>query len=281
MLARTFGRTGVEVPVIGQGTWQMEHDDRKEAVRALRRGLDLGLRHIDTAEMYGSGEVERMVGEAIRGRRGEVFLASKVLPQHASYDGTLRACRASLKRLGTDHLDLYLLHWAGGHPLEGTIRAFERLVADGLIRFYGVSNFDQHELEHAVALAGPARVACNQVLYHLRQRGIEHEVLPACERLGVAVVGYSPFGSGRFPAGRSSGGQVLREIAAARGATPRQVALAFLVRREGCFVIPKAARPEHVDDNAGAGALALSEEEAGRLDRAFPRAPRPRTLPTL
>lgn len=259
----------------------MERGDRKECIRALRRGLDLGMMHIDTAELYGSGEVERIVGTAIAGRRGEVFLASKVLPQHASFQGTVRACEASLKRLGTDHLDLYLLHWAGRRPLAETLRAFEHLVSAGKIRFYGVSNFDAREIKEAVSLAGPGKIACNQVLYHLRQRGIEHAVTPACERHGIAVVGYSPFGSGRFPSPWSAGARVLQHIAAAHAATPRQVALAFLIRQEPLFAIPKAARTEHVEDNAAAADLTLSDEDLRRLDRAFPRGSPPRTLPTL
>jgi len=275
-----FGWTGVPVPVIGLGTWNLERADRAEALAALRQGLDAGLTHIDTAEMYGRGWVEEIVGEAIAGRRDEVFLVSKVLPQNASFAGVLRACDASLRRLETDRLDLYLLHWPGQHPLEQTIAAFEQLARDGKTRFYGVSNFDVADLERAVALAGAERIACNQVLYHLEERAIEHAVLPWCDRHGIAVVAYSPFGSGDFPSARSPRGRVLAEIAEARGATPRQVALAFLVRRAGVFAIPKAARPAHVRDNAG-GALTLSAEEEARLDRAFPRGRPRRGLPTL
>lgn len=199
MKTRLMGPTGIPVSVIGQGTWYLEQSDRREAIQAVRRGLELGMTHIDTAEMYGSGEVERMVGEGIAGHRPEVFLASKVLPEHASYKGTLRGCEASLKRLRTEYLDLYLLHWAGRYPLAETIRAFEQLVSDGKVRAYGVSNFDPGEIEEAVSIAGPEKIACNQVLYHLRQRAIEHGVIPACEKHGIAVVAYSPFGSGRFP----------------------------------------------------------------------------------
>ena len=281
MVRRPFGWTGVPVPVIGQGTWNMERADRAEAVAALRRGLDAGMTHVDTAEMYGTGRVEELVGAAIAGRRDEVFLVSKVLPEHASFAGVLAACEASLRRLGTDRLDLYLLHWASRHPLEQTIAGFERLVRDGKIRHYGVSNFDTGELERALALAGPDRIACNQVLYHLEERAIEHAVLPWCERHGMAVVAYSPFGSGRFPSARSPGGRLLAEIAQARGATPRQVALAFLVRRAGVFAIPKAARVEHALENAAAGELVLSAEEEARLDRAFPRGRPGRGVPVL
>ena len=281
MVRHPFGWTGVPVPVIGLGTWNLERADRAEALAALRQGLDAGLTHIDTAEMYGRGRVEEIVGEAIAGRRDEVFLVSKVLPQNASFAGVLRACDASLRRLGTDRLDLYLLHWPGQHPLEQTIAAFEQLVRAGKTRFYGVSNFDVADLEQAVALAGAERIACNQVLYHLEERAIEHAVLPWCDRHGIAVVAYSPFGSGDFPSARSPRGRVLAEIAEARGASPRQVALAFLDRRAGVFAIPKAARPAHVRDNAGGGALTLSAEEEARLDRAFPRGRPRRGLPTL
>jgi diketogulonate reductase-like aldo/keto reductase len=269
MRTRLFGPSDVEVPVIGEGTWQMEADDRASCMRAIHRALDRGLKHIDTAELYGYGEVEKLVGEALADRRDEAFLASKVMPQNASKQGTIEACERSLRRLRTDVLDLYLLHWAGPHPLEETIEAFEELAAQGKIRAYGVSNFDAEELDEAVALAGPGRIACNQVCYYLGKRNIEHEVIPRCEAHGVAIVAYSPFGSGQFPSPRSRGGKVLSEIAAARGATARQIALAFLTRRDSVFAIPKASRPEHVDDNAG-GALRLSDDEIARIDRAFP-----------
>lgn len=281
MRLKPFGRTGVPVPAIGQGTWYMERDGRAKAVAALRAGLDLGVSHIDTAEMYGSGLVEEIVGEAIAGRREKVFLVSKVLPQHASLDGVLRACEGSLSRLRTDRLDVYLLHWRGSLPLEQTIGAFERLVRDGKIRFWGVSNFDLEDLEEALAIAGEGRMSCNQVLYHLEERAIEHEVIPWCKEHGVAVVGYSPFGSGRFPSATSRGGRVLAEIARARGITPRQVALAFLVREESVFAIPKSSSVEHARENAGAGDLELSTDEVERIDDAFPLGRRPRSLPSL
>ena len=270
MRKRPFGRGGPDVPVIGEGTWQMEDDDRRSAVEAIRAALDLGLSHIDTAEMYGQGAVEEIVGEAIAGRRDEVFLVSKVLPSNATFDGTIRACESSLRRLGTDRLDVHLLHWRGSHPLEETLRAFEHLVAQGKIRSWGLSNFDAGELDEALAIAGEGKIACNQVLYHLRERSIEHEVIPWCERHGVAVVAYSPFGSGRFPSLRSGGGRVLKEIAEAHGATPHQVALSFLVRRPAVFAIPKAADADHVRDNAAAAALELTAEEIRRIDEAFP-----------
>ncbi|HXG62547.1 MAG TPA: aldo/keto reductase [Planctomycetota bacterium] len=276
---RPFGPTGRDVPVVGQGTWRMELAPAS-AVAALRRGLDLGMTHIDTAEMYGDGRVEEIVGRAIRGRRDEVFLVSKVLPSNASYEGTLRACERSLARLGTDRLDLYLLHWPGRHPFEETVRAFERLKREGKILAYGVSNFDADELDEAVRIAGPGRIACNQVLYHLGERAIEHRVLPRCAALGMALVAYSPYGQGAFPDPRSEGGRALEEVARALGATPRQVALAFLLRNPRVFVIPKASRPEHLEENAGAAAVKLGPEDAAKIDRAFPRG-RPRPLPVL
>jgi diketogulonate reductase-like aldo/keto reductase len=274
-----FGRTKRDVAVIGQGTWNLERASRKEAVAALQRGLDLGMTHIDTAEMYGSGEAEEYVAEAITGRRDEVFLVSKVLPNNASRKGTIKACEQSLKRLKVERLDCYLLHWRESIPLAETIAAFEELEKAGKIRAWGVSNFDVGDLEEALAIAGPGRIACNQVLYHLEQRGIEHAVLPWCERHGVGVVGYTPFGR-RFPGPGSAGGRVLAEIAAAHGATPRQTALAFLVRRPSLFAIPKASSAAHTADNAGAGSLVLSEDEVRRIDAAFPKGAAPRTLPT-
>ena len=271
MKRRPFGWTGVPVPIVGQGTWNLERDDRARAVAALRAGLDRGMTHIDTAEMYGSGVFEELVAEAIAGRRDEVFLVSKVLPSHGSFEKVLRACEASLRRLRTDRLDLYLLHWPGTHPLERTIAAFERLVGEGKIRFYGMSNFGAEEMARAVAIAGERRVACNQVLYHLQERSIEHAVVPWCRAHDIAVVGYSPFGSGRFPGARSAGSRVLAQIAQAHGATPRQVALAFLVREPGLFTVPKASHPAHVEDNAAAGTLELTREDLARLEAAFPR----------
>jgi diketogulonate reductase-like aldo/keto reductase len=281
MEKRVFGSTGVAVPVLGQGTWQMEGDDRAEAIRALQAGLDLGMTHVDTAELYGYGEVEELVAEALAGRRDEAFLVSKVMPNNATYAGTLQACERSLARLKTDWLDCYLLHWPGPHPLEDTLRAFERLRTDGKIRSWGVSNFDVDDLEEALAIAGPGRMACNQVLYHLRERHIERRVLPWCERHGVAVVGYSPFGSGDFPEPGSADGRVLAEVARAHGASPRQVALAFLVRRPSLFAIPKASREAHTGDNAAAARLHLTPEDLARLEAAFPPGPPQRELPVV
>jgi len=274
MEQRPFGWTGVSVPVIGQGTWEMEHN-RIASIAAIRRGLDLGMTHIDTAEMYGNGKVEEIVGEAIAGRRHEIFLVSKVWPGNASRQGTIDACERSLRRLRLEYLDCYLLHWRSTHPLAETIAAFERLVQAGKIRRWGISNFDERGVEEAVRIAGPHRVACNQVMYHLQERTIEHAVLPACMRHGIAVVAYSPFGKGRFRSHRT-----LEEIARVRGATPRQVALRFLVRDANVFTIPKAAEVSHVEDNAGAGTLQLAEEDIRRIDAAFPaRRPWRRYLP--
>ena len=279
MQKRPFGSRARPVAVIGQGTWKIDSGGRRAALAALRRGLDLGMTHIDTAEMYGAAE--EVIAEAIAGRRDQVFLVSKVLPKNASREGTIAACERSLARLGTDQLDCYLLHWRGTHPLEDTIGAFEQLRSAGKILAWGVSNFDVSDLEEARRVSGDGGPVCNQVLYHLHERAIEHAVIPWCETRGIAVVGYSPFGDGRFPGPRSRGGRVLGEIATAHEATPRQVALGFLVRRSSLFAIPKASHREHVDDNAGAGDLRLSDDEITRIDAAFPRGPRGRELPVL
>jgi diketogulonate reductase-like aldo/keto reductase len=267
--------------VIGQGTWYIEMGNRASAVAALRRGIDLGMTHIDTAEMYGSGRAEEMVAEAIRGRRAEVFLVSKVLPSNASRRGTVEACQRSLTRLGTDYLDCYLLHWRGGYPLAETIAAFDQLLDQGKIRAWGVSNFDVPDLEEAEAVAGPGRMACNQVLYHLQERAIEHAVIPWCEAHDVTVTAYSPFGSGDFPKPDSKSGRVLEQVASARGATARQIALAWVTRRRSVLTIPKAASVPHVEENAVALNFSLTPEEIARIEAAFPLGRKPRTLPML
>ncbi len=274
-----FGEAGVDVPAVGQGTWHIDHGDRGKAIEALRRGLDLGMSHIDTAEMYGDAEL--VVADAIAGRRDEVFLVSKVLPSNASRRGTITACERSLKRLRTDRLDCYLLHWRGSYPLAETVAAFEQLVADGKIKSWGVSNFDADDLDQLLDVAGEGRIACNQVLYHLRERAIEHAVIPWCEAHGVAVVAYSPFGHDDFPAANSAPGRVLSEVASAHGATPRQVALGFLTRRPSVFAIPKAATVAHAADNAAALDLKLAADDIARIDAAFPRGAKPRSLPML
>jgi diketogulonate reductase-like aldo/keto reductase len=279
-LKRVFGSTGREVAAIGQGSWRAEESASADAIGALRDGLDLGMTHIDTAEMYGSGAAEKIIGTAIEGRRDEVFLVSKVLPGNASKRGTIAACEQSLKRLRTDRLDCYLLHWRGAHPLEETIAAFEELLRRGSILSWGVSNFDVADLDEVAAIAGAGHPACNQVLYHLQERAIEHSVLPWCLEHGTAVVAYTPFGdsANAFDPGTQHG-RILADIAAAHHATARQVALAFLLRHPNAFVIPKASKLEHVRENAGAGSLMLSSADIARIDATFPRG-KSRPLPT-
>ena len=273
MIFRKLAGADIELPLIGQGTWMMGENPARieEEVRALRLGLDLGMTHIDTAEMYGNGAAEELVGRAVAGRREQVFLVSKVLPSNASYRGTLQACENSLARLGTDVIDLYLLHWwSDSHPLEETMRAMEELVRAGKIRFIGVSNFDVRQLKQAQQAMSRERILCNQVCYHLKARGIEYSLIPYCESQHIAVVGYSPFGSGNFVAPESREGKVLAEIAGRHGKSPRQVALNFLARRHPLFAIPKSSRAEHVRENAGAVGWDLSAGDLEAMDRAFP-----------
>jgi diketogulonate reductase-like aldo/keto reductase len=262
---REFGWTGEPVPVIGQGTWNIEGGPEAErrAIDALRLGLDLGMTHIDTAEMYGNGRAEELVGEAIAGRRDEVFLASKVLPSNASYQGTIAACERSLRRLKTDRIDLYMLHWSSSFPVEETMRAMQKLIGSGVVRFAGVSNLDVDELPAAWKTQ---RLACDQVLYHLGDRGMERRVLPYCAERRIPVVAYSPFGHDRFPAKS----KVLSEIAERYGKTPRQVALNFLTRHPDVFAIPKASNAEHVRENAGGAGWELDPADIAAIDRAFP-----------
>lgn len=281
MHAHSFGPTKRQVSIIGQGTWFIENADRKSAIAALRAGLDAGMTHVDTAEMYGSGRAEGVIAEALAGRRDEAFIVSKVLPSNASARGTVAACENSLKRLKTDRLDCYLLHWRGSYALEDTVAAFDKLAAAGKILSWGVSNFDADDLEELLAVAGPGRIACNQVLYHLKERAIEHRVIPWCEKHGVAVVAYSPFGHDGFPSPASPGGKALAEIAKKRNATPRQIALAFLTRRKSVFAIPKAADAGHAVENAGAGDIALTADEIAAADKAFPMGKPPRSLPMI
>ncbi|KQW18606.1 oxidoreductase [Afipia sp. Root123D2] len=279
MTQRPFGMTQRPVPVIGQGTWYIDHGDRAAAVAALRKGIDLGMTHIDTAEMYGDAEL--VVADAVDSRRDQTFIVSKVLPSNASRRGTITACERSLKRLRTDRLDCYLLHWRGQYSLTETVAAFEELVTAGKILSWGVSNFDADDLDELLGVAGAGRIACNQVLYHLQERAIEHSVIPWCEAHGVAVVAYSPFGHNEFPQPGSAGGRVLETIARAHGATPRQVALAFLTRRASVFAIPKASSAGHAADNAAAGHLTLTKDDIAALEKAFPRGKEPRSLPML
>ena len=280
MKTRAFGPAQSGVSVIGQGTWNLELAPRADAIKTLQRGIDLGMTHIDTAEMYGSGRAEALTGEAIAGRRDKVFVVSKVLPSNASRKGAISACERSLKALNTDYLDCYLLHWRGSYALEDTFAAFEELKAAGKIRSWGVSNFDEDDLEEALSVAGKGKIACNQVLYHLRERAIEHMVIPWCENNNVAVVAYSPYGQMASPSPSSPGGKVLARIGASHGATPRQVALAFLIRRKSVLAIPKASKVAHAEENAGAGDLELSAKEIEQIDKAFPLG-RSKSLPML
>jgi diketogulonate reductase-like aldo/keto reductase len=279
MKYKKFGSTGHDVSVIGQGTWYLDRGDRKQAVAALRRGLDLGMSHIDTAEMYGDAEL--VIAEAIAGRRDETYLVSKVLPGNASRRATITACERSLTRLKTDRLDCYLLHWRGQYPLSETVDAFEHLVSGGKIRSWGVSNFDVDDLDELLDVCGEGKIACNQVLYHLQERAIEHAVIPWCAKHGVAAVAYSPFGHNDFPDSRGKSGEVLQTVAKRHGVSTRQVALAFLAREANVFAIPKASSAEHAAENASAGDLGLTADEIAALDRAFPRGPKPRSLPML
>jgi diketogulonate reductase-like aldo/keto reductase len=247
----------------------------------LQLGLDLGMTHIDTAEMYGDGRAEQLVGEAIRGRRESVFLASKVLPSNASHEGTLRACARSLKRLGTSWLDLYMLHWPGRYPIGQTMDAMEKLVEQGSIRFFGVSNFDAGELKDAEGALRNGRMACDQVMYYLGGRSIERKLLPYCARREIPIVAYSPFGHGKFPSAASAGGCALAEVARRHGHTVRQVALNFLTRHPGVFAIPKTTHPDRVRENAGAVGWELTADDVAAIDSAFPPPDHDTPLETL
>jgi diketogulonate reductase-like aldo/keto reductase len=282
VIRHAFGAAAPAVPAIGQGSWNLplRGAGADEAKRALRRGVELGLTHIDTAEMYGDGGSERLIGEAIRDLpRAALFIVSKVMPSNASYAGTISACEASLQRLGCDYLDCFLLHWRGGIPLAETMRAMEQLVADGKIRSLGVSNFDVDDLREAQALLEREPLACNQVLYHLNERTIEAHELPHCRATGVAIVGYTPFGRGDYE--DQPGNAALERIAGKHGATARQVILAFLTRDPIAFAIPKAARVAHVAENAAAGDLVLDAEDIAAIDEAFPVRRRRGGLPSL
>ncbi|MBC8123772.1 MAG: aldo/keto reductase [Gemmatimonadaceae bacterium] len=258
------------VPVLGQGTWGMGEDARRKQaeVASLRLGLDLGMRLIDTAEMYGEGGAEEVVGEVMAGRREEVFLVSKVYPHNATRRGAIAACERSLKRLGTDRLDLYLLHWRGNVPLAETLAAFDSLVSTGKIRHWGVSNFDPEDLQALRVLEGGQAVAANQVLYNLSRRGPEWDLLPRCREHEVMVIAYSPIEQGRI-----LNEPTLKAVAMRQEATPAQVALAWLLEQEGVVSIPKATQLEHVRENRAAADLQLTAADRVELDRAFP-APR-------
>jgi diketogulonate reductase-like aldo/keto reductase len=265
MIARPFGATGATVAVIGQGTWGMgeSRSAEKQEIAALRLGIDLGMTHIDTAEAYADGGAERVVGRAVQGRRAEVFITTKVWPENASYAGTVRACEQSLRRLRMDYIDLYLLHWPSHHPIHETMRAMEELVGRALVRFIGVSNFDVPRLQAAQAALSRERIACDQVLYHLRDRTIERDLLPYVETHTMAVVGYTPLARGGFHRG------TVAEIARKHGRTPRQIALNFLTQRPSLFTIPKASRLEHVRENAAALEFTLSAEDRRSIDAAM------------
>ena len=282
MKHKPFGTTGVDLRVIGQGTWNMPESGsaRREAQRAIERGIALGMTHLDTAEMYGAGAVEQFLGEAIQGiPREKLFIATKVLPSNATYQGTLEAAQRSLERLRCDYLDLYLLHWPGSYPLEETMQALEALVERGTTRFVGVSNFETDSMLEAASYLRAIPLACNQVLYHLGERGIEHELIPAARQRGIAIVAYTPFGRGGFLR-TAKGRSVLESVARKHGATPRQVALAFLTREQNVFAIPKAAQVAHVEENAAAGSLTLDADDIVAIDEAFPQG-RPGPLATL
>lgn len=267
MIPSVDTRTGATMKRLGLGTWRMGEDPRNRSseVRALRAGLDLGMTLIDTAEMYANGGSEEVVAEAISGRRDEVFVVTKVLPSNASMEGTLRAAERSLKRLRTDRIDLYLLHWDGPHPLAGTLEAFGRLRAEGKILHYGVSNFDTADMEDAEELPGGGEIASNQVLYNLRRRGIERRLLPWCAARGVVVMAYSPFDQGALPRGGA-----LETVARRRGVTQAQAALAWILRHDRVIAIPKASDLSHVEENAAALNVSLTEEDCAALDADFP-----------
>jgi diketogulonate reductase-like aldo/keto reductase len=270
--------SGGELPVLGQGTWRMGErgSDAEAEVAALRHGLDLGLGLIDTAEMYGDGRAEELVGEAISGRRDEVFLVSKVFPHNATRRGTIEACDRSLRRLRTEHLDVYLLHWRGRTPLDDTLAAFEELQRDGKIRAFGVSNFDVDDMRELWSQDAGRRIVTNQVLYNLSRRGIELGLLPWCREQGLPVMAYSPIEQGRLLRNPA-----LRRIADRHDATPAQVAIAWVLQQDGVCAIPKAATPRHVDENRAALEIRLAPEDLAELDTAFPAPDRPSPLEIL
>ncbi len=261
--------SGDVLPILGQGTWRLGETPgrRGDEIAALRIGLDLGMTLVDTAEMYGDGAAEELVGAAIAGRRDEVFLVSKVLPHNATRRGTIAACERSLSRLGTDRLDLYLLHWRGSHPLEETIEGFQSLVRAGKIRYWGVSNFDVSDMEELAGLPGGSDVVTNQVLYNLTRRGIEYDLLPWCQQRRMPIMAYSPIEQGRMLRHHE-----LQKVAERHSATSAQVALAWVLRNEGVIAIPRAGEPGHVRENRGALDLRLSETDLEELEQVFPPA---------
>jgi diketogulonate reductase-like aldo/keto reductase len=270
--------SGREAPALGLGTWKMGEDKRhrSQEIAALQYGIDLGMTLIDTAEMYGEGAAEELVGEAIRGRRDEVFLVTKVYPHNASRRGAIVACDRSLGRLGVNTIDLYLLHWRGSVPLAETFEAFAELKRAGKIAAFGVSNFDTSDMEEAWALNHGKEIETNQILYNLTRRGVEHDLLPWCRDRHIPVMAYSPVEQGRLVRNHK-----LIEIAAARKATPAQIALAWLLAQPEIIAIPKASQPEHVQENRAAADLALSDAEMAALNSAFPRPKQRRPLEML
>ena len=270
--------SGRSIPVLGLGTWQMGEDARQRTteVSALRHGLDLGMTLIDTAEMYAEGGAEEVIAEVIADRRSSVFLVSKVYPHNASRQGAIAACERSLKRLKTDYLDLYLLHWRGSIPLTETLDAFQTLKQAGKIRDYGVSNFDLADMQSAMTLNGGSGIATNQVLYNLMRRGIEWDLLPWCRQQGIPIMAYSPIEQGRLLNQRQ-----LKSIAQNRGVTPAQVAIAWLLHQDNVIVIPKASQIAHVEQNRAALDLQLTTEELDTLNAAFPPPSKPTGLEML
>lgn len=270
--------SGKEVPALGLGTWNMgeTRSSAPQEVESIRKAIDLGMTLIDTAEMYADGRSEEVVGAAIAGRRQNVFLVSKVYPWNASDKGTAEACERSLARLGTDHIDLYLLHWRGEHPLAETVAAFERLKSDGKIGDWGVSNFDTDDMEELFAVPGGKNCAANQVLYNLSRRGPEFSLLPWCQERGVPLMAYSPIEQGRILKNHE-----LIRIAKAYQATPAQLALAFLLERDGVIAIPKSASVSRVEENRGATDLEITEEDWAALDAVFPPPTRKTSLEML
>jgi diketogulonate reductase-like aldo/keto reductase len=266
--------SGERVPVIGQGTWGFAEDPRRRngEIAALRLGLDLGMTLVDTAEMYADGAAEILVGEAITGRRNEVFLVSKILPENATRHGTIKSCERSLRRLETDRLDLYLLHWRGAVPLEETLEGFDALLRAGKIRHWGVSNFDLPDMIEVVGLADDA-VSTDQVLYNLTRRGIEYDLMLWCHEHRIPIMAYSPIEQGRLLNNRA-----LKTIAARHQATPATVALAWVLRQDGVIAIPKASSEAHVRENCAALNLRLTEQDLADLDRAFPPPQGPQPL---
>jgi diketogulonate reductase-like aldo/keto reductase len=278
MPLRTIPFGDREIPTLGQGTWFMgeDRDERAREVRSLQLGLELGMTLIDTAEMYGEGGAEEVVGEALRGRRDSCFLVSKVYPQNAGRRSAVEACERSLKRLWTDHLDLYLLHWRGQIPLAETVQAFEHLQRQGKIRRWGVSNLDMDDMEELFSISGGEACATDQVLYNLTRRGIEWDLLPWCRRNGIPVMAYSPIEQGRIPARG-----ILQSIADRHDATPFQVALTWVLAQDGVVAIPKASDPDHVRANRAAADLDLTPEDLAALDKEFPPPKGPRALEML